>query len=234
MAENLVSADDILGRKPPFSQEAEEAVIGGILLDPSCLPKVIEILKPESFYRPQHKQLFSIIMRMFAGGTNEDIITVINEAVTMGVFESSAMAKTYLMGLMQNVPSTANIESYCKIIDEKYHIRSLINVANNILETAYDGSVDAETMLDTAEQQIYDIRQGKETAGLTRINEVMTETFTHLQELSGPDSKEHLGSTSGFSQLDAITTGLNKTDLIVLAARPAMGKSALALNIPVN
>ena len=229
-----ISGSDVLGRELPFSQEAEEAVIGGILLDPGCLPKVMEILKPESFYRPQHQQLFSIIMRMFSNGTNEDIITVIDEAVTMGIFESSAMAKTYLTGLMQNVPSTANIESYCKIIDEKAHIRALIGVANKILETAYDGSVDAATMLDSAEQKIFDIRQGKDVDGLTRISDIIVDTFSHLQEISGPDAKEHLGARSGFGQLDAITTGLNRTDLIVLAARPAMGKSAFALNIAVN
>lgn len=229
-----VSGSALIGRELPYSPEAEEAVIGAVLLDPACIPRVMEILKPESFYRPQHQKLFSIMMRMFSNGTVEDIITVIDESVTMGIFENSAMAKTYLSGLMNNVPSTANIESYCKIIDEKAHIRSLINIANSILETANEGSMTASEMLDSAEQKIYDIRQGKEVAGLTRISDIIVDTFSHLQEISGPDADEHLGAKSGFGQLDAITTGLNKTDLIVLAARPAMGKSAFALNIAVN
>ena len=230
---NGFRVNDILGREPPYSLEAEQAVLGGVLLDPSVLPKVIEILKPESFYRPQHQQLFSIIMRMFTTAQTEDIITVINESVTMGVFETSAMAKTYLSGIMESVPSTANIESYCEIIKEKYNIRSLVNVANDIIETANEGAVDSQTMLDSAEQKIYDIRQG-EVQGLQRIDSVIIDTYTHLQEISGPDAEKHLGSKTGFAQLDAITTGLNKSDLIILAARPAMGKSALALNIAVN
>lgn len=229
-----VSGSALLGRELPYSQEAEEAVLGGVLLDPACLPKVVELLKPENFYRPQHQQLFSIIMRMFSTGSTEDIITVINEAVTMGIFETSAMAKTYLTGLMENVPSTANITSYCKIISDKAQVRSLIGVANKIIETANEGTTEPAVMLDSAEQMIFDIRQGKEVAGLTRISDVIVENFKHLSEISGPDAAEHLGARSGFAQLDAITTGLNRTDLIVLAARPAMGKSALALNIAVN
>lgn len=226
-------ASEMLGRELPYSLEAEQAVLGGVLLDPSVLPRVIEILKPESFYRPQHQQLFSIMMRMFSTAKVEDIITVIDESVTMGIFETSAMAKTYLSGLMESVPSTANIESYCEIIKEKFHIRSLVNIANDIIETANEGSVDAQTMLDSAEQKIYDIRQN-EVQGLSRIDSVIIDAYSHLQEISGPDAAEHLGSRTGFSQLDAITTGLNKSDLIILAARPAMGKSALALNIAVN
>ena len=224
---------DILGRELPYSLEAEQAVLGGILIEPTILPKVIEKLKPESFYRPQHQQLFSIMMRMFTNAKTEDIITVINEAVAMGVFETSAMAKTYLSGVMESVPSTANIESYCDIIKEKAQMRSLINIANDIIETANEGAVDSQTMLDSAEQKIYDIRQG-EVQGLTRIDSVIIDTYTHLQELNGPDAEAHLGTKTGFAQLDAVTTGLNKSDLIILAARPAMGKSALALNIAVN
>lgn len=224
---------DILGRELPYSLEAEQAVLGGILIDPTILPKVIEKLKPESFYRPQHQELFSIMMRMFTNAKTEDIITVINESVTMGIFETSAMAKTYLSGIMESVPSTANIESYCDIIKEKAQIRSLINIANDIIETANEGTVDSQTMLDSAEQKIYDIRQG-EIQGLSRIDSVIIDTYTHLQELNGPDAEKHLGTKTGFAQLDAVTTGLNKSDLIILAARPAMGKSALALNIAVN
>ena len=236
MADNFrgLTTGATLGRELPFSQEAEEAVLGGVLRDPSVLPKVIEILKPESFYRPQHQQLFSIIMRMFTTGSKEDLITVINEAVTMGVFETSAMAKNYLLGIMEMVPSTDNIESYCKIIEEKARVRSLINAANQILEKAYDGGEDSQTQLDAAEQSIFEIRQGRDVQGLTRISDVIVDTFEHLQEISGPDAGEHLGAKTGFGQLDAITTGLNRTDLIIIAARPAMGKSAFALNIAVN
>ena len=236
MADNFrgLTTGATLGRELPFSQEAEEAVLGGVLRDPSVLPKVIEILKPESFYRPQHQPLFSIIMRMFTTGSKEDLITVINEAVTMGVFETSAMAKNYLLGIMEMVPSTDNIESYCKIIEEKARVRSLINAANQILEKAYDGGEDSQTQLDAAEQSIFEIRQGRDVQGLTRISDVIVDTFEHLQEISGPDAGEHLGAKTGFGQLDAITTGLNRTDLIIIAARPAMGKTAFVLSMAKN
>lgn len=224
----------VLGREPPFSQEAEEAVLGGMLLDPECMSTVAEMLKAESFYRPQHQQLYSIIIRTMFNDSGKDIISVIDESVTMGVFENASMAKTYLYGLMKNVPTTANIDSYCKIIDEKAKTRQLIACANDILQKAYYGTESAEDQLDSAEQAIYNIRQGKNVLGLARISDVIVDTFSHLEEISGSDAEEFLGATTGFSQLDAVTTGLNKTDLVIIAARPAMGKSAFAANIAVN
>ena len=218
MADNFrgLTTGATLGRELPFSQEAEEAVLGGVLRDPSVLPKVIEILKPESFYRPQHQQLFTIIVRMFTTGSKEDLITVINEAVTMGVFETSAMAKNYLLGIMEMVPSTDNIESYCKIIEEKARVRSLINAANQILEKAYDGGEDSQTQLDAAEQSIFEIRQGRDVQGLTRISDVIVDTFEHLQEISGPDAGEHLG---------AKTCKATKRDVVIFSLE--MGKEQL-------
>ncbi|MBR1739584.1 MAG: replicative DNA helicase [Ruminococcus sp.] len=229
-----VSGAAVTGRTLPYSQEAEEAVLGGILTDPSCMDKVAELLKPESFFRPQHQQLFSIMLRLFSNGSIEDEVTIAEDAVRLKIFENSTMAFRYLRGLAENVLSTANIENYCKIVAEKAQLRSLINVANSILETVNDGSEDPQTMIDSAEQMIFNIREGRDLMGMTRISDVIVETFQHLSDISGPDAKEHLGARSGFSQLDSITTGLNKTDLIVLAARPAMGKSAFALNIAVN
>ncbi len=234
MAEGFNEAfTQLSGKKLIYAPEAEQAVLGGVLLDPSALPKVVEILKPESFYTPIHQQIFAIIMRMFADNRTEDIITVINEAVTAGVFETSAMAKTYLSGLMEAVPSTANIETYCQIIDEKYHVRRLVNIANDIIEKANEGTEEASALLDRAEQSIFDIRHN-EVQGLTRIENVIIDAYNHLQEISGEDADKHQSARSGFGQLDAVTNGLNNSDLIILAARPAMGKSAFALNIAVN
>ncbi|WP_294489273.1 replicative DNA helicase [uncultured Ruminococcus sp.] len=222
-------------RAIPYSPEAEEAVIGCILLDPiGTREKAMEMLKPENFYMPQHQKIFSILMRMFTTGKQEDIITVVDECVNTGVFETSSMAMNYLYGLMENVPSTKNIESYCNIILQKAQMRALVNVANEIIEGVNKGGNDPGALLDSAEQKIFNIRQGKDVEGLTRISDVIVETFHHLTEISGPDAAEFQGARSGFSQLDSITTGLQKTDLIVLAARPAMGKSAFALNMAVN
>ncbi len=232
---SAVSGAAIPGRTLPYSREAEEAVIGSILLDPvNCRETAMEMLKSENFYEPKHQKLFSILTRMFSSGETEDIVTVVDEAVTDGIFENSTMGMNYLYGLMENVPSTKNIKSYCNIILQKSQMRSLMNVANEIIASVNEGGKDPSALLDSAEQKIFNIRQGRDVDGLTRISDVIVETFHHLTEISGPDAAEHQGARSGFSQLDRITTGLQRTDLIVLAARPAMGKSAFALNIAVN
>ncbi len=225
--------EQLSGRKPIYAPEAEQAVLGGILLDPSALNAVVELLVPESFYLPLHQRLFSVLVRMFSDARTEDIITVINESVSSGVFETSAMAKTYLSGLMEGVPSTANIETYCKIIDEKYHIRRLIEVANDIIEHASQGTEDPSALLDRAEQNIYDIRS-REVRGLTRVDSIIIEAYQHLQEISGEDAEKHQNLKAGFERLDAVTNGLNDSDLIIIAARPAVGKSAFAINIALN
>lgn len=224
----------LAGKKPIHAPEAEQAVLGGIMLDPSVLPRVVEILsKPEYFYNPIHQQIFAILMRMFSDSKTGDIITVINEAVTAGIFETSAMAKTYLGGLAEAVPSTANIESYCRIIEEKFRLRQLVNVANDIIEKANEGGESAEDMLDRAEQKIYDIRHN-EVQGLTKLENVIISAYNQVQEISGEDAGRKKAASTGFGQLDKIMNGLNDSDLIILAARPAMGKSAFALNIAVN
>ncbi len=225
---------DLLTRELPYNLEAEQTVLGALLINPETLPTVIAHLKPESFYREQHKQIYSIILRMFSNGAPADIITVMNEAVETGVFETTAMAKTYLKGIMDGVPGTANISSYCKIVEEKYLIRSLINASKEIIDAATDGGEDAKTLLDLAEQKIYDIRQGREIEGLTRIGDIIVSAYDRIQKLSGEDKSEYQGLRSGYPLLDSYISGLNKSDLIVLAGRPGMGKSALALNIAAN
>lgn len=230
-----VSGSSVLGRELPYSEDAEETVLGSILVDPNCLDKVMEIiLKPEYFYRPQHQKIYSIILSRFANGSASDVVTLIDETVTAGIFENVAMARTYLMGIADRVLSTEFVVDYCKIIAQKARLRSLLNVANNIIRSVNENNEDAEKLLDKAEQDIYNIRQGRVSDGLTHISDVIAENFMHLEEISGPDAEKNLGARTGFSQLDAVTTGLNRTDLIVLAARPGMGKSAFALNIAVN
>jgi len=228
------SANNFIGRELPYSLEAEQTVLGALLLDPAVLSVVMDYLKPDSFYREQHREIFSIIVRMFSNGQHADIITVMNEAVAMGVFETTAMAKTYLKGIMESVPSVSNIESYCKIVEEKFYTRALITASKEIIEMASDGATDAKTLLDSAEQKIYDIRQGNDTKGLARIDEVIIEVYDRLQKITGPDKDKFLGAKSGFTELDAVTSGLNDSDLLIIAARPGMGKTSFALNIATN
>lgn len=226
---------DMFSSELPFSAEAEQSVLGAMLIEPTCISTVLQyITSPECFYRPQHKQLFSIMMQMFTMGGNIDFITVLEEAKAQRVFVADDDAKVYLTQLVQIVPSTSNIESYAQIVQEKHYVRSLIYAAKDIIEMGRDSQVEAKTLLDSAEQKIFSIRQGREAGGLIPVEEIILSTYDQLQRLSGDEKDEYTGTPSGFSQLDSITTGLNKSDLILLAARPAMGKTAFAINIATN
>lgn len=221
-------------RRAPYSLEAEQTVLGAVLISPDCLSTVLERIKAESFYLEQHRSLFGIILDMFALGQSADLITLLNESVTRGIFESAAIGKQYLAAMMNSVPSVSNIGSYCRIVQEKYYLRQLMQVSREVLDSAADGQEDAATLLDNAEQKIYSIRQGRETQGLTPLDEVIVSAYDRLQKITGPDKEKYLGAKSGFSQLDAMITGLNKSDLLLVAARPGMGKTAFALNIATN
>jgi replicative DNA helicase len=218
----------------PNNLEAEQCVLGSILIDSSVLSVVLQKLKPESFYNENHRELFSIMIRMFSSGSKTDIITILNEALSYGIFENPTEGRSYLASLMTNVPSVSNIESYCDIVAEKHYIRSLATIAQDIMHDISSGAYDAQTLLDATEQKIFDIRQGRDVKGLTPIKEVIYEAYDRLSKITGPDKEKYLGAKTGFSYLDTITTGLNKSDLILIAARPGMGKTSFALNIATN
>ena len=219
----------------PYSLEAEQTILGAVLIDSDVLSTVLEKIKPEMFYIDQHRALFGIMVSMFATGTvKADIITVLNEAVAQHIFETSAEGRNYLSNLVNIVPAVSNIESYCDIVSNKFYIRNLAETARNILTDIQGGETDASLLLDAAEQRIFDIRQGRNTGGLVPIHEIVSNTYMHIGQLAGPDREQYLGIRSGFSHLDAVTSGLNKSDLILIAARPAMGKTAFALNIAQN
>lgn len=225
---------DMVGRELPYSIEAEQTVLGALLLSPEQLPTAIEHLKPESFYKEQHREIYAIILRMFSNNEPSDIVTVVNEAVSTGVFETAAMARTYLKGIVENVPTVANFESYCKIVEDKYLLRALINASSEIIEVASDGGETAQSLLDLAEQKIYEIRQGREIAGLTKLSEIIVTAYDKIQKLSGEDKEQYQGLRSGYSLLDTYISGLNKSDMIVIAGRPGSGKTTFAVNIAAN
>lgn len=225
---------DMMSAPLPYHMEAEQSVLGAVLIDSTCLPRVLEYISPDCFYRQQHKGLFSIMLTMFTTAQPIDFVTVLEQAQNQSVFSSDQEAKVYLTQLVQMVPSTSNIEAYARIVQEKFYIRSLMFAAKDIIEMAGDGAVDARTLLDSAEQKIYDIRKGRDVSGLIRIDEIIMQAYDELQKLSGEDRAEHMGIPTGYSHLDRIITGLNRSDLILIAARPAMGKTAFALNIATN
>ncbi|MBO7474586.1 MAG: replicative DNA helicase [Ruminococcus sp.] len=227
---------DILlsARELPHSIEAEQSVLGAIISQPSVLPDVIELIKPEYFYNEQHKALYSIMLQMNSMSLPVDIVTVLNEAEKQHIFESPAEGRRYLAEIGNMLPSTANIQSYCKIVADKYFLRSLSYVAKTILEDVQSGEQDAQLLLDAAEQKIYDIRQGKDVRGLVPLSEAIAEAYDRLGKISGPDKDKYVGARTGFTLLDSITSGLNKSDLIIIAARPGMGKTSFAMNIATN
>lgn len=219
----------------PFSLEAEQSVLGGLLVDPDCITVVLEhISKSEMFFKKQHAALFDVFLSMFNLSKTVDFITVLDEVNRADIFEDEASAKVYLVQLMEIVPSTANIVDYCEIIKDKYYRRKLIAASNEIAERTREGDGTAAQLLDMAEQKIYDIRQGKDSNELTPIDKVIIETYDRLQKLTSEDRELYLGLSTGFDRLDAMMTGLNKSDLILLAARPGMGKTSFALNVATN
>lgn len=224
----------LFSRDLPHSTEAEQSVIGAIIANPSVIPEVMELVKPEYFYSKQHRAIYSVILRMYTGGQPADLVTILNEIEKLNIFETSAEGRRYLAEIANTLPSTANVASYCKIVSEKYMIRSLANIAGNILASIRDGENDSQLLLDSAEQQIYDIRQGRDINGLVPISDAILEAYDRLGKISGPDKEKYIGARTGYTLLDSIISGLNKSDLIIIAARPAMGKTAFAMNIAVN
>lgn len=224
----------LFSRDLPHSTEAEQSVIGAIIANPSVIPEVMELIKPEYFYSKQHRAIYSVILRMYTGGQPADLVTILNEIEKLNIFETSAEGRRYLAEIANILPSTANVASYCKIVSEKYLIRSLANVAGSILASIREGENDSQLLLDSAEQQIYDIRQGRDINGLVPISDAIIEAYDRLGKISGPDKEKYIGARTGYTLLDSIISGLNKSDLIIIAARPAMGKTAFAMNIAVN
>ncbi|MDK2802916.1 MAG: replicative DNA helicase [Oscillospiraceae bacterium] len=217
----------------PYNLEAEQSVLGALLLDPSCMSKVLEYIKPDCFFHPQHNQIFDIILEMFYTSNAIDFVTVLAEVSSDNIFETKNEAKLYLAKLMEMVPSIVNIESYCEIVREYHYIRRLISASQEILSSCSQ-STNSKFLLDKAEQLIMEIRHGRDISGLEKLDKIILSIYDNLQKISEQEGLAHLGLSSGFDGLDAILTGLNKSDLILLAARPAMGKTSFALNIATN
>lgn len=219
------------GIKLPYSTEAEQSVLGAILLDSECMDKVAEILpRSEYFHLANHRLIYSVMLEMFTFSKPIDYVTVLENLKKDGRFDE-AEGRVYLLQLAQIVPSISNVESYAYIVRDKYDIRSLITTAREIIEDSVEETVDASDLLDLAEQKIFDIRRGKNMQGLQRMDEIIIKTFDRLDMLNSEDSDLYKGIPTGIGGLDETITGLNRSDLILLAARPGMGKTSFALNI---
>ena len=236
MPDELDLREQFSGHALPHSVEAEQSVLGAIIDSPETLMTAVTLLKPEYFYIEQHRELFSLLTALFSDANADkiDIIVIMNEAVRAGIFENEAEAKRYLFEIGEAVPSPDNIRYYCDIVAEKYLLRQLSGVARDILKQISDGGEPAQKLLDLAEQQIYSIRQGRDVGGLVPIRDVVISAYRNLGRLTGPDRDLYVGAKTGFDDLDAITGGMNNSDLVILAARPGMGKTSFALNLATN
>ncbi len=217
-----------------FSIEAEQAVLGSILVKPECFSSVAVLLRPEYFYLPQHKAIFSVMQQLDASTNTVDLLMTLEMLRNNKIFSGDDDAKEYLYKLSEAVPTVANVESYCKIIRDKFYIRTLVEVSSEIIDFAENSGEDADTLLDRAEQSIYDIRRGKTVKGPEKLSDVITRVYDTLFKLNSEERDLYKGLPTGFPDFDKMCTGLNKSDLVIVGARPAMGKTSFSLNMARN
>ena len=221
-----------LGKVPPHDDEAEQAVIGSMMTDKDAVISAMEVLKPEDFYREDNKTIYQAIMNLYAKAEPIDIITLKDELTSLGKLEAVGGLE-YLVSLPEKVPTTANVEKYIKIVEEKSILRSLIKTANQLIEIGYNQNEEVEILMDSAEKKIFDLMQRKSQKGYASIRDILVDSFTELEQLY--NQKQHItGVASGFIDLDNKTAGFHNSDLVLIAARPAMGKTAFVLNVATN
>ena len=186
-----------VGINLPYNMQAEQSVLGAVLLKPDTLTDLVEIIRPEMFYTRQNAQIYSEMLRLFTSDQTIDFVTLLDAVISDGVFPSADEAKVYLTGLAETVPSISNVKAYAQIVQEKYLVRQLMGVAKDILQDAGD-EPDADLLLENAEQRIYEIRSGRDSSALTPLSSSMVETLTNLQKISGPDADKYKGIPTGF------------------------------------
>ena len=223
--------EELLQRQAPQSLEAEQAVLGSILIDSRCITDVVGIVRPEDFYQKQNREIFETIYTMFNFSQTIDPVTVLDKMKELGYHRDDS--RDYILQLMEITPTAANVARYANIVREKAMLRGLAEAATDISEMVYDGVGTPSEMLESAEKKIYALRKGEHGDSLEHIGTVLHRFFDHLTELSESDSPIP-GLSTGLRDLDTKINGLNKSDLLLIAARPAMGKTSFALNIGLN
>ena len=223
--------EELLNRQPPQSLEAEQAVLGSILIDSRCVADVIGIVKPEDFYLRQNREIYESIYTMFNFSQTIDPVTVLDKMRELGYYQDNS--REYVLQLMEITPTAANAVRYANIVRDKAMLRGLSTAATEIIQTVNEQVGTPAEMLESAEKKIYALRKGERGDALEHIGTILHKTFDHLTELSQSDSAIP-GLSTGLRDLDVKINGLNKSDLLILAARPAMGKTSFALNIGLN
>ena len=228
MADN----DDLLLRQAPHSPQAEQAVLGSMLIDPDCIKDVMDKLQPEDFYLRANRDIFETIYHMFIYSRPIDGVTVAGEMERNGVYNDNT--RDYLVQLMDVTPTSANVMEYVKIVLDKSLMRQVAAAAGSITAMVQEGNGDAGDMLESAEQKVYAIRRGRSAQNMVTVSMVLQDVMNHLAELTASGGKTLPGLSTGLSAVDAKINGLNKSDLLLLAARPGMGKTSMALNVALS
>ena len=223
--------EDLLLRQMPHSLEGEQAVLGSMLIDPDCVKNVMDRLRPGDFYLRQNREIFETIYTMFSYARPIDGITVFGEMEKAGLTDDST--RSYLAQLMEITPTSANVMEYAAIVQDKALLRSVAQAAGEITALVQEGMGEAGEILEAAEQKIYAVRRGRSAQEMVPLRQVLPDVLDRLSEMS--ENENHLpGLSTGLSAIDSKITGLNKSDLILVAARPGMGKTSLALNVALN
>ena len=220
--------EELLGKKTPYSAPAEQAVVGSMLIDPRCIPEVLEKLKADEFYLKINRDIYETMYTMFAYGQTIDPVTVLDQMKVRGVYDDSS--ESYVAEVMRITPTAANVLEYAAIVRDRALLRRLGEAADEINNMVYEGSGEAESVLEAAERRIYALRQDRNVGGLMPISSVMQTVFDQLSDAANSGSKIP-GISTGLPDLDRTILGLNKSELILIAARPGMGKTSIALNM---
>ena len=223
--------DELLGRKIPYSAQAEQAVIGSMLIDPRCIPEVLDKLKADEFYLKSNRDIYETVYAMFAYGQTIDPVTVLDQMKVRGVYEEKL--DSYMAEVMRMTPTSANVLEYAAIVRDRALLRRLGETADEINKMVGEGSGEADALLETAERKIYALRQGRNVGGLLPISGIVQNVFDNLSEAAASGNKIP-GIPTGLADLDRMILGLNKSELILVAARPGMGKTSIALNMALH
>ena len=223
--------DELLMRGMPHSAEAEQAVLGSMLIDGDCVKDVMDQLQAEDFYLRQNREIFETIAHMFVYSQPVDGVTVAGEMEKNGLYTDAT--RPYLLQLMEVTPTSANVGEYVKIVRDKALMRQVATAAANITAMVQEGGASAADMLESAEQKVYAIRRGRSAQNMVPVSQILQDVMNRLEELSN-SGNELPGLSTGFSAVDGKINGLNKSDLLLLAARPGMGKTSMALNVALS
>jgi replicative DNA helicase len=223
--------DELLGKKTPYSGPAEQAVIGSMLIDPNCIPDVLDKLKADEFYLKRNRDIYETVYAMFAYGQTIDPVTVLDQMKVRGVYDDGLDG--YMAEVMRMTPTAANVLEYAAIVRDRALLRRLGETADEINKMVGEGTGEADSMLEAAERKIYALRQGRNVGGLLPISGIVQNVFDNLSEAAASGNRIP-GIPTGFSDLDRTILGLNKSELILVAGRPGMGKTSIALNFALH